>query len=114
MTKSLVLPAGEEPLGRGSFNMRQLASQMMQKARPEITEVDLNAPAWRRREVVAFDERLMGLFAQRELNLTMEALSKFSPVPASDLGNNEFGIGMAPDGETPGFLVKGGPEVVLD
>jgi len=99
-----------EPLGRGSFNMQRLARQMMQRAKPEIAEVDLNAPTWRRREVVTFDEHVVGLFAQKELNVTLEWLEKFAPVPASQLGSNEFGIGMAPDGESPGFLVKGGPK----
>jgi hypothetical protein len=96
-----------EPLGRGSFKMRQLAGQMMQRARPEIAEVDLNAPAWRGREVVTFDERLAGLFAQKELNVTLDWIEKFAPVPASQLDSYEFGIGVALDGESPGFLVKG-------
>lgn len=91
-----------EPLGRGSFNMAQLANQMMQRAKPEIAEVDLNAPPWRQKEVVTFDERLMRLFVGRELNITLDWINQFQPVPASQLGNNDFGIGISPGGESPG------------
>lgn len=87
-----------------------LTDNLTRNSKVDLRVVDLATPKWRNRRVLTFDVRLLKLMNAKELNITADFAENFSPIPASKLGESEFGFGIMTGRVVPGMIVKAGDQ----